>query len=373
MTAKTGLAAVLTEFGKPLQIQEVRVPEPEPGALVVEVDVTTVCGSDVHVWRGAVASGLPFRPPLILGHEIVGRIIAMGPGAEKDSLGQSLKIGDRVVWEHEACASCPMCSLERQPTLCPNRRVGMFNCTEVFPFSAGGFSQYSYVWPRAGRMRVPDAVPSHVAAAGSCALRTAVAAYEKLGPIDYMSRVVVLGSGPLGLFATALASWHRPRSLVVVGAPNERLELARAWGATATVSIEEYPDPAARAQVVRDLTDGGPDVLLEMAGSGTAFAEGVDMAGRNARYVVVGSLGPGTQPVPPARVVGRGLRISGCLSGDIATYHRALEFLRLGQSEFKWDAMFSGKTHSLAEATDALESLRNMAEMKPVIAPWARH
>jgi D-arabinose 1-dehydrogenase-like Zn-dependent alcohol dehydrogenase len=369
MLPKTALASVLTEYGAPLQLQEVRVPTAEPGAVVVEVDVTSVCGSDVHLWRGAVASVLPFKPPLILGHEIVGKVVAIGPGADRDSLGQPLKLGDRVIWEHEACGACPMCTLERTPTLCPNRRVGMFSCVEVFPFSAGGFSQYSYVWPRAGRLRVPDGVSSKAAAAGSCALRTAVAAFEKLGPIDFMSRVTILGSGPLGLFATALASWHRPRHLVVVGAPNDRLQLARDWGATATVSIEDHPDPAKRAELIRDLTEGGPDVLLEMAGSQTAFAEGVDLAGRNARYVVVGSLGPAIQSIAPARIVGRGLRITGCLSGDIATYHRALEFLKLGQSDFNWEALFSDKVYDLAHATAALESLRKMTELKPVICP----
>jgi L-iditol 2-dehydrogenase len=372
MLPTSALAAVLTGYGEPLEIQEVPVPKVEPGALVVQVDVVSVCGSDVHLWRGSVASGLPFKPPLILGHEIVGRVVAIGTGAERDSLGRPIAVGDRVIWEHESCGRCLMCTVERMPTLCPNRRVGMFWDISQAPYSAGGFGQYSFVWPNAGRIRVPDSVPSNVAAAGSCALRTVVAAFERLGPIDYMSRVLIQGSGPLGLFATAMASWHRPASLVVVGAPEDRLEIARAWGATATVSINDYPDVAERAKLIEDLTDGGPDVLLELAGGTGAFAEGVDVAARNARYAVVGSLGPGTQPVQAARIVGRGLRIFGCLSGDIATYHRALTFLERGTQDFDWSVLFSGVVHDLAHATDALQSLQSMTELKPIIDPWKR-
>lgn len=366
----TAFAALMPAFGAELEVTEVRVPRPEPGALVVEVEVSSVCGSDVHTWQGAV-SNLPVTPPLVLGHEIVGRVAAIGDGAEVDSVGTPLRLGDRVVWEHEACGKCEMCSVERQPTLCPNRRVGMFRTAEEFPYSAGGFAQYSYVWPRSGRVRVPDSVPSNAAAAGSCALRTVVNAFERLGPIDHMSRIVVQGSGPLGLFATAMAARHHPRRLVVVGAPDDRLEVARRWGAHDVVSVGRHPDPAERVAAVEELTGGGPDVILEMSGAPGAFAEGVLMAARNARYAVVGTLGGGTQEVLVPRIVGRGLRIIGCLGSDIGSYERGLRFLEQASDEIDFGALFSGRVHGLAGATDSLRSLRNMDEIKPVLDPWA--
>jgi L-iditol 2-dehydrogenase len=366
----TAPAALLPAFGADLEIAEIRVPRPEPGALVVEVELVTVCGSDVHTWQGAVTN-LPITPPLVLGHEVVGRVAAIGDGAGRDSVGTELRLGDRVVWEHEACGRCPMCTVERAPTLCPNRRVGMFHNAEEFPYSAGGFARYSYVWPGSGRLRVPDAVSSTAAAASSCALRTVVHAFERLGPIDHMSRVVVQGSGPLGLFATAMAARRHPRSLVVVGAPDDRLDLAKAWGADDVVSVQRHPDPADRVAAVEDLSGGGPDVILEMSGAPGAFAEGVLMAARNARYAVVGTLGGSPQEVAVSRIVGRGLRIIGCLGADIGSYERALRFLESAAGEFDWNALFSGTVHGLAGATDALRSLRGMEEIKPVLDPWA--
>lgn len=366
----TALAAVLPAYGEDLEVVTVPVPRPEPGAIVVEVELSTVCGSDVHTWQGSVSPLLPISPPLVLGHEIVGKVAALGEGAELDSVGTRLQVGDRVVWEHAACGRCAMCSIRREPTLCPNRKVGMFHPIDVFPYTAGGFTQYSYIWPGSGRVRVPDQVSSESAAAGSCALRTVVSAFERLGPIDFSSRVLVQGSGPLGLFAVALAAWHHPRQIVVVGAPDDRLALARSWGATDVLSVEELPTVDERVSAVEELTAGGPDVILEMSGAPGAFAEGVRMAGRSARYVVVGTLGGDDQPVNVPRIVGRQLRIIGSLGSDIGAYHRALEFLARGSDTFDWSAMFSGTRHALAGSTGALESLRSMKEIKPVIDPW---
>jgi threonine dehydrogenase-like Zn-dependent dehydrogenase len=114
-------------------------------------------------------------------------------------------------------------------------------------------------------------------------------------------------------------------------------------------------------------------VLLELSGAPGAFAEGVRVAGRNARYAVVGTLGPGTQDVEVSRITTRGLRIAGSLGGDIGTYYKALEFLEREARSFDWDALFSGHRHGLADATAALEAQRSMTEIKPVVDPWGNH
>jgi L-iditol 2-dehydrogenase len=370
MTNATCEAAVLEAFGANLTLRAVnRMQMPEPDALIVRVDVATLCGSDVHTWRGNLAPNLPIEPPLILGHEIVGIVEAIGPGAEKDSVGNLLSVGDRVIWEHEACGHCHWCSVAREPTLCPNRRVGMFANADKPPYTVGGLAQYSYVWPRSGRVRVPDSVKSTWASAASCALRTVIMAFERTGPIDPDSIVVIQGAGPLGLFGTAVASTLGPAKIITVGGPQARLDLAREWGAHEVISVDEL-NREQRAARLLELTGGkGADVLFEMSGAPGAFAEGIDAAGRNARYCVVGTLGGEPQAIPVAKITTRNLKIIGSLSGDVSSYQKAIQFLDRHRARFDWDKMFSAP-YPLSQATLALERLRGMEEIKPTVAPW---
>jgi L-iditol 2-dehydrogenase len=363
-------AALMHEYGADLQVGEVPLPQPEPGALVVKVDVSSVCGSDVHTWQGSVSPLLSIKPPLILGHEIVGTVVAAGPGADADSVGTPLRPGDRVIWEHEACRRCEACVVLREPTMCTNRRIGMFHDATTFPYSAGGFAEYSYIWPGSGRIRVPGELPGEFAAAGSCALRTVINAFERTGSIDTSSRVLIQGSGPLGLFGVAVASRFNPRQLIVIGAPAERLEVARAWGATDVISVQDH-DADARIGAVNELTSGGADVLFEMSGAPGAFAEGLKMARRAARYMVVGTVGGPSQAVDASRIVARQMTVMGTLSSDIGAYHKAVEFLVREAAAFNWSAMFSDRRYALSEATQALDSLRTMKEIKPLITPSA--
>jgi threonine dehydrogenase-like Zn-dependent dehydrogenase len=93
------------------------------------------------------------------------------------------------------------------------------------------------------------------------------------------------------------------------------------------------------------------------------------MARRAARYMVVGTVGGDPQLVDAARIVARQLTIIGTLSSDIGAYFGALEFLERNQGTFDWNALFSDRRYSLSESTQALESLRSMREIKPLIVP----
>lgn len=371
MVAQTARAAVLDEYGRPFVVREFPRPHAEPGGLVVEIEAATVCGSDVHVWRGHLADRLPISPPLILGHEMAGRITEIGPGAERDSIGQDLAIGDRVVWAHASCGSCPDCTLERAPELCANRYVGFLNDCSAPPHFTGTFAEVGIVRPGAGRVRVPDAVESAWAAAGSCALRTVVRALETAGAVDYRHDVVVQGAGPLGLFATALLSLLGPRRLIVVGGPADRLALAAEWGATDLVAIDDHPTPESRVEAVRALTGRGAHVAFELAGAPGAVAEGVEMLAPNGRYVVMGTLGGDPQALDVARITLKGLTVRGSMSGHVGDYARAMELLERHRDRFDWSRMLGGP-YGLHELDRAMEAMLRMDDIKPVIEPGKR-
>jgi L-iditol 2-dehydrogenase len=368
MTPKTARAAALTAFGEPLEIVDVRIPdELEPGALLVRTRAATVCATDLHLWQAKAASkDAGSNLPVILGHEMTGEVVRLGEGADRDSVGNPLRIGDRIVWTHGFCGRCFNCRVRNEPTLCTHRRGYMATPYTEYPYLTGGFAEYGYVFPTSGRVRVPDELEDEVAAAASCAMRTIVHGFKRLGDIED-AVVVVQGSGPLGLFALAKAVTSNAREVIVVGGPAGRLELASRWGAHHTIDVTRVTDPADRVARVRELTGGrGADVVIEAAGFPGVFAEGLDIIGAGGRYLLVGSVGPSTTTVAASTFVLRQLTLIGSLSGSVVDYYHALRFLARHRSRFTWRDMISA-SYDLDDINEAFRGMHDLTEIKPAI------
>jgi threonine dehydrogenase-like Zn-dependent dehydrogenase len=365
----TSRAAVVTEFNKPLEILDIPIPDLPPGALLVKIEAASVCGTDVHVADGSMAASQPIELPIIPGHEMVGRIVRFGADAGRDSVGQKLDLGDRIVFTHASCGRCHYCTVSKQPGLCKERRMYVFTTCAKEPYLTGGFSEYCYVFPTSGRIRVPEEVETNWASAASCALRSVVTSFQRLGTIEPWESVVIQGAGPLGLFATAMASRAGARQIIVIGDPDNRLALARSWGATSTVSIAEHPEAADRAEIVRELTNGaGAEIVLEYSGARTAFAEAFDLIRDGGRYVVTGQVGPQEVSIRPVAITRRHLTILGSWSGEAAQYWRALEFMKNNRDRFDFGAMLTN-TYHLDEVNLAMERMQRFEEIKPIILP----
>lgn len=361
---RTSRAAVVQEFGAPVLITEVPVPqELEPGALLVRTEACSVCGTDLHLWQGELS--LKVDLPVILGHEMVGRVVAAGPGAERDSMNEPLQVGDRVVWTHTACGRCKFC-VQGQPTLCVNRRGYMFETCAEPPYLLGGFSEYVYVLPEAGRVRVPDAVSSDLASVASCALRSVMKAFRGVGRLSPSDNVLIQGSGPLGLLATAVATAAGVRSVSVIGGPASRLELCSDLGATNVVDVTATTQ-AERAGLVEQWTEGlGPDICFELSGNPHAFVEGLELTTRGGRYMVVGQLGKGTVEVQPAMITAKNLSVLGSFSGGVLDYWDALRFFERFAGHFPFEKLITG-TYELDTINDALSAMKAEREIKPLI------
>jgi threonine dehydrogenase-like Zn-dependent dehydrogenase len=239
-------------------------------------------------------------------------------------------------------------------------------CTE-YPFLTGGFAEYCYVYPTSGRVVVPDDISDAVASASSCALRTVVHGFDRLGPIDDRQTVVIQGSGPLGLFALAKAVTAAPVNVVVIGGPKERLAVAERWGASLTIDVTEVPDPADRLALVLGLTAGrGADVVIEVSGAPQAFAEGMGLLRAGGRYLVVGQVHGQSLPFNPSSIVLKYATVIGSLSGSVEHYWRGLQFLRHHRDRFAWDEMISNH-YRLDEINDAIRNMQALSEIKPAI------
>jgi L-iditol 2-dehydrogenase len=365
----TAQAAVVVAYNEELQIREYPLPQPAPGGLVAKVDCSTVCGTDVHAWEGVFAKLRPIELPITLGHEIAGTVAALGDGVTVDSAGEPLQVGDRIVWVPDSCGHCYACTVEKMENLCPNRRYGYFVNADNAPHFHAGFSEYTVVPPRSARFKIPDGVKSEWASASSCALRTVVNAFSRLGNVDFTHHVVIQGAGPLGLFATAIAATHNPKKIIVIGGPETRLAIARAWGADLTISISDHPNPADRLEAVKAATGGrGGDVVGEFSGGATAFAEGLGLAAPNGRYVVAGTVGGPDQTLTAHQITYKNLAIFGVASADASHYYKALQFVDANSDRFDWDLML-GSTYGLGDVTTALRRMQRFEEIKSVIVP----
>lgn len=366
----TARAAVLVGFGEPLELRRLPVPETvEAGALLVRIECATVCGTDVHLWQGRLRPDLDLAGGYIPGHECAGRVLALGagpgtntdPGTHTDTLGQPLNVGDLVIWANESCGRCPACTLYGQPGLCPHRRGHMTMPSTTFPYLTGSFAELSYVLPRSERIRVPDGIPAHWAAAASCAVRTVMHAFERLGPIHPGEDVLVQGAGPIGLFSVAAARAAGARRIAVIGGPANRLAIAEAWGADLVLPLTQPVSD--RAAAVRG-RGAGPDIVIEASGGADAFAEGLELIRAGGRYVLAGAVGDQPATIAPGRIVGKHLTVLGTWSASARHYWRALEFLRRLGPETE---LLFGDEYELDDASRALARMAAGEETKPII------
>ena len=353
-------AAVITEHNKPLEIQKVPIPDLDPGALLIKITASTLCGTDVHRWHGPL--GGKDSLPIITGHEPCGVIEEIN-GERTDILGNKLKRGDRVVWSYVACGSCYYCSVAVQPCICRGRASWGHNRCDEFPYLLGSVSEFMYVPPECLIIKVPDEVSSGSAAAAACAYRTVMHGYDMLGAIKDHETVVIQGSGPLGNFATAVAKDHGAKKVLVLGAPAHRLEVSIKMGADDVLNIEEVPDPKDRKEWVKDHTDGrGADIVIQVA-TNAAVPEGLTMLRDGGRYLDIGAGGKGTIAVEamPQEMTYLTVR-----SGEPRHWLQAVEFLSSRRDRFPFDDMIS-RSYKLEQVNEAMSAMANFEVVKPVI------
>jgi threonine dehydrogenase-like Zn-dependent dehydrogenase len=285
-------------------------PEPGPGEVVFDVELAGICGSDLHGYRGHPG---PRVPPLVLGHEVVGRV-----DGELHTL-----------YPLAGCGSCEHC-LAGEDNLCDSwRLIGMHR--------PGVFAERVAV-PRRSLVPLPTGLDRRRAVLAeplACCVG-ALAPYELAGG----SEVAVLGCGPLGLLSIYLAARTGARVTAVDPVP-ERLERARRLGADAALESGEELEPGATALVV------------DAAGFETTWRAGL-AAVRNGGDVVVLGLGQADAPFPMAVLVRKAVRLRGQFAYSRAEFARAVEVLGEGDLDLAWlsDARLSDGAEAFANLVD---------------------
>ena len=219
-------AAVMDGFGQPLRLVDLPVPVPGPGEILIRLEASGVCHSDVHIWKGDTQPASA-PDPFILGHEGVGEVAAIGAGVEGWVQGE--RAG--AAWLHDTCGVCDLC-LAGEESFCAAQRAHGFNVP-------GTFAEY-VVAKAAFAVKVP-AGNGPALAPLMCAGLTAYGAIER-AKLVHGETCAIFGCGGLGLFAVQLAA-RRGATVVAVDTDPAKLDLARRLGASATeIATTTLPD-----------------------------------------------------------------------------------------------------------------------------------
>ncbi|MFA6966485.1 alcohol dehydrogenase AdhP [Bosea sp. (in: a-proteobacteria)] len=302
--AKMMKAAVVHAFGKPLVIQDVPVPVPGPGELLVKVLACGVCHTDLHAAEG----DWPVKPvpPFIPGHEVVGVVAQLGPGVT------DFKEGDMVgvAWLHDACLRCEYCETGWE-TLCEHQHDTGYSCD-------GGFAEY-IIASAPFAARLPAGVDAAQMAPILCA---GVTTYKGLKETEARPGqwVAISGIGGLGQVAIQYAK-AMGLKVVALDIAAEKLALARTTGAD--VAIDAL-SPDAVSEVIK-ATGGGAHGILVTAVSPPAFSQAVRMVRRKGTVAFVG-LPPGEFPTPIFDVVLKRITLRGSIVGTRRDLDEAIAF-----------------------------------------------
>ncbi len=359
------LAAVMPSPGQTVEVRELPEPDLEPNSALLAVELSEVCGTDVHLLDGQLA-GVPY--PIIPGHVSVGRLDKIR-GTVCDIDGRPFAEGDRVTFldVHRTCHRCWHCLVARASTRCPQRKV--YGITYgVEDGLCGGWAEKIYLKPGVISLRL-DGVDNEHYMAGGCSLPTALHAVER-ADFRFGDTVLILGAGPVGLSAIAFARMRGAGQILCVGAPANRLESARQMGATAVLDFTTVDEQGRHDWVLKQTSGRGADVAIEATGAKEAVVQAIRWTRDAGCVVIVGQYtDAGDVSLNPHLDINKKhLDIRGCWGSDFSHFYRGIEMLKTDQGRKLWSSV-KLERYPLSEVNDALAKVRDGSCVKALVVP----
>ncbi|HET7337980.1 MAG TPA: zinc-binding dehydrogenase [Candidatus Dormibacteraeota bacterium] len=368
-----------------LEVERFPLPDPAPGAVLMKVLFSGICGTDKHTFRGESKqyAGTDHERdivyPLICGHENVGVIEAIG-GAESiaDSEGRPLRRGDRIVpAANVPCGHCNFCRNGYPYYFCENLQdYGNSLHAGIPPHLFGGWAEYMYLLPGTPLFRVPDELPDELAALTE--VMAVTHGFERArmlnmgwGGTGFGESVAIVGVGPLGFCHLVKARLLGTGRLIAIDRLASRLELASRFGATLTINAAETTEKQ-RLDLVREHTGAGPDIVIDCTGVAQSFPECLHMVRYGGTVVEAGSfvdMGP-VGVNPNADICTKNVSVIG-VGGETATsYVPSMNLLARNLDRLPLREMITHRM-PLERAQEAVELAQKDGAMKVLMDPRA--
>lgn len=296
--------------GKGLTLKRVPVPQPGIGEVQIKIHKTAICGTDVHIYNWDPWSQQHIRPPMVIGHEYVGEITALGPGVSDYS------IGDIVSGEgHIVCGHCRNCRAGNGQWCKFTRSVGVDR--------DGAFAEYLCI-PETNVIRIPAGIPEDIVSffdAYGNATHTATM-FDVVG-----EDVLITGAGPIGMMAVGICRQNGARRVIVTDVNQYRLDIAKQMGAHAVVNLaHDKLEDAMREQGMVE----GFDVGLEMSGNGAALNQLLKSMRNGGKVALLGIAGSGTV-IDWNDVIFKGLTLQGIYGRKMyETWYKLMAMIEAG-------------------------------------------
>jgi L-iditol 2-dehydrogenase len=348
--AATMRAAVLKGWND-LQVEEVEVPEPGPGEVLMRVRACGLCGTDLKMVGGAFeARGWPPSLPFVMGHEWSGEVAELGPDTEMSGL----RVGDRVVAEnHVGCGACPNCRRGRY-NLCERVKTPGY---KLYGHTApGALAEYA-VRPAVILHKISDAISPRAGALVNQGALT-VHAMRRVA-FEAGSTAAVFGPGLLGLMTSAVAKANGASQVIVVGR-GHRLELATRMGADATVDYE-HEDPV---EGIRRLTGGrGVDAVFDCSGNPDVPAQALGAVRRGGKVALLGLTGGKSSSINIDTLTLDEIDLLGIRSSPNA-YPAMIALMETGAVDV---SPLLTHVYELDRVNEALASLESRESIRPIV------
>lgn len=293
---QTQMHACVVHGAGDLRVQEWPAAEPGVGEVAIAVRLGGICGSDLHYFHRGAVGDFQVRQPMVLGHEVVGHISALGPASDGPPVGTAVAV-------HPAtpCGDCDECRQGRRNVCARTRYLGS---AARIPHVQGGFTQHLVV-PAAQVRELPTGLDLRRAVLAE-PLSVALHAVHRAGDVRGL-RVLVTGAGPIGCLVAAVLRHRGAAEVIVTDLLDQPLAVASRVGATHTVRADRPDDPAWPEQV---------DAAIEASGAAAGLATCVQRVRRTGTVVLLGLLPPGEVGLMGNLVVTREITLTGAFRFD---------------------------------------------------------